>query len=305
MVHYRSSATEARALQAELNEIRADSVALVQADLLNMANLPALVHDTVQRFERLDVLINNASSFFPTPVGEITEATWDDLMGTNLKTPLFLSQAAAPHLRKTEGCIVNIVDIHSDRPMKNYTVYSTAKGGLVSLTRALARELGPEVRVNGVSPGAILWPEDEGWSDALARQRIVNTTLLKRTGEPDDIARTVRFLVDDAPYITGQIIAVDGGRSVRPVKVIALLLAAMGWSASAAAQEQECPGVRVGETRYAEVASKLRALGPRIARSLRTAKPAPASASSCRARRCVRDSAGPPRARSTISRRAR
>ncbi len=214
MVHYRSSATEARALQAELNEIRADSVALVQADLLNMANLPALVHDTVQRFERLDVLINNASSFFPTPVGEITEANWDDLMGTNLKTPLFLSQAAAPHLRKTEGCIVNIVDIHSDRPMKNYTVYSTAKGGLVSLTRALARELGPEVRVNGVSPGAILWPEDEGWSDALARQRIVNTTLLKRTGEPDDIARTVRFLVEDAPYITGQIIAVDGGRSV-------------------------------------------------------------------------------------------
>jgi len=214
MVHYRSSAAEARALQAELNEARADSVALVQADLLNMANLPALVHDTVQRFERLDVLINNASSFFPTAVGEITEAAWDDLMGTNLKTPLFLSQAAAPHLRKTEGCIVNIVDIHSDRPMKNYTVYNTAKGGLVSLTRALARELGPEVRVNGVSPGAILWPEDEGWSDALARQRIVNTTLLKRTGEPDDIARTVRFLVEDAPYITGQVIAVDGGRSV-------------------------------------------------------------------------------------------
>ena len=214
MVHYRSSATEARALQAELNGVRADSVALVQADLLNMANLPALVHDTVQRFERLDVLINNASSFFPTAVGEITEAAWDDLMGTNLKTPLFLSQAAAPHLRKTEGCIVNIVDIHSDRPMKNYTVYNTAKGGLVALTRALARELGPEVRVNGVSPGAILWPEDEAWSDALARQRIVNTTLLKRTGEPDDIARTVRFLVEDAPYITGQIIAVDGGRSV-------------------------------------------------------------------------------------------
>lgn len=214
MVHYRSSAAEARSLQAELNEARPDSVALVQADLLNMANLPALVHDTVQRFERLDVLINNASSFFPTAVGEITEAAWDDLMGTNLKTPLFLSQAAAPHLRKTEGCIVNIVDIHSDRPMKNYTVYNTAKGGLVSLTRALARELGPEVRVNGVSPGAILWPEDEGWSDALARQRIVNTTLLKRTGEPDDIARTVRFLVEDAPYITGQVIAVDGGRSV-------------------------------------------------------------------------------------------
>ncbi len=214
MVHYRSSAAEARALQAELNQTRTDSVALVQADLLNLANLPAVVYDTVQRFGRLDVLINNASSFHSTPVGEITEEDWDDLVGTNLKLPLFLSQAAAPHLRKTEGCIVNIADIHAERPMKNYTVYSTAKGGLAALTRSLARELGPEVRVNGVAPGPILWPEDEAWSDALARQRIVNTTLLKRTGEPDDVARTVRFLVQDAPYITGQIIAVDGGRSI-------------------------------------------------------------------------------------------
>ena len=214
MVHYRSSAAEARALQAELNQTRTDSVALVQADLLNLANLPAVVYDTVQRFGRLDVLINNASSFHSTPVGEITEEDWDDLVGTNLKLPLFLSQAAAPHLRKTEGCIVNIADIHAERPMKNYTVYSTAKGDLAALTRSLARELGPEVRVNGVAPGPILWPEDEAWSDALARQRIVNTTLLKRTGEPDDVARTVRFLVQDAPYITGQIIAVDGGRSI-------------------------------------------------------------------------------------------
>jgi pteridine reductase len=214
MVHYRSSATDARALQAELNETRPDSVALVQADLLNLANLPAVVHDTVQRFGRLDVLINNASSFHPTPVGEITDEDWDDIVGTNLKLPLFLSQAAAPHLRKVEGCIVNIADIHAERPMKNYPVYSMAKGGVVALTRSLARELGPEVRVNGVAPGPILWPEDEAWSDALARQRIVNTTLLKRTGEPDDVARTVRFLVQDAPYITGQIIAVDGGRSI-------------------------------------------------------------------------------------------
>lgn len=214
MVHYRSSATEARALQADLNHVRPDSVALVQADLLNLANLPAVVHDTVQRFGRLDVLLNNASSFHSTPVGEITEDDWDDLVGTNLKLPLFLSQAAAPHLRKTEGCIVNIADIHAERPMKSYTVYSTAKGGLAALTRSLARELGPEIRVNAVAPGAILWPEDEAWSDALARQRIVNTTLLKRTGEPDDVARTVRFLVQDAPYITGQIIAVDGGRSI-------------------------------------------------------------------------------------------
>lgn len=214
MVHFRTSVQEARTLQAELNAIRADSVAIVQADLLNIAHLPTLVQETVQHFGRLDVLINNASSFYPTPVGEITESQWDDLVGTNLKTPLFLSQAAAPHLRRTEGCIVNIVDIHADRPMKNYLVYNAAKGGLLALTRSLARELGPEIRVNGVSPGAILWPEDEAWSDELARHRIVSTTLLKRVGEPDDIARTVRFLVEDAPYITGQVLAVDGGRSV-------------------------------------------------------------------------------------------
>jgi pteridine reductase len=214
MVHYRSSAEQARALQAELNAARADSVALVQADLLNAASLPAMVNETLQRFGRLDVLINNASSFFPTVVGEISEREWDDLMGTNLKTPLFLSQAAAPHLRRSHGCIVNIIDIHGDRPMRNYVVYSVAKGGLLALTRSLAAELGPEVRVNGVSPGAIIWPEDERWSDELARQRIVQTTLLKRIGDPDDIARTVGFLVFDAPYITGQVIAVDGGRSI-------------------------------------------------------------------------------------------
>jgi pteridine reductase len=214
MVHYRTSAEQARALQAELNALRADSVALVQADLLNAASLPAMVNETLQRFGRLDVLINNASSFFPTVVGEISEREWDDLMGTNLKTPLFLSQAAAPHLRRNHGCIVNIIDIHADRPMRNYVVYSVAKGGLLALTRSLAAELGPEVRVNGVSPGAIIWPEDERWSDELARQRIVQTTLLKRIGDPEDIARTVRFLVFDAPYVTGQVIAVDGGRSI-------------------------------------------------------------------------------------------
>ncbi len=214
IIHYRRSATEARALQADLNALRADSVALVQADLLNPAALSPLVQETVNRFGRLDVLINNASSFFPTPVGEITAENWDDLIGTNLKTPLFLSQVATPHLRKSGGSIINIIDIHADRPMKNHLVYSTAKGGLVALTRSLAAELGPEIRVNGLSPGPILWPEDERWNDELARQRIVNQTLLKRVGEPDDVARAARFLVFDAPYITGQIIAVDGGRSI-------------------------------------------------------------------------------------------
>lgn len=214
MVHYRRSAEEARALQTELNATREDSVALVQADLLHMPALPEMVAETVRRFGRLDILINNASSFYPSPVGEITEREWDDLIGTNLKTPLFLSQAAAPHLRRNHGCIVNIVDIHADRPMRNYVVYSAAKGGLLALTRSLACDLAPDVRVNGVSPGIIMWPEDERWSDALARQRLIQTTLLKRVGDPDDIARTVGFLVFDAPYITGQVIPVDGGRSI-------------------------------------------------------------------------------------------
>ena len=214
MVHYRTSVEAARALQAELNALRPDSVALVQADLLHMPALPEMVAETVRRFGRLDSLINNASSFFPSPIGEITEREWDDLVGTNLKTPLFLSQAAAPQLRRNHGCIVNIVDIHADRPMRNYVVYSAAKGGLLALTRSLAGELGPEVRVNGVSPGIIMWPEDERWADEVARQRLVQTTLLKRVGDPDDIARTVGFLVFDAPYVTGQIIPVDGGRSI-------------------------------------------------------------------------------------------
>lgn len=214
MLHYRASATEARALQRELNTQRADSVALIQADLLKHSALPNLVNETVKRFGRLDVLINNASSFFPTAIGEISEQAWEDLIGTNLKAPLFLSQAAALHLRKAHGCIVNIVDIHAERPMKTYVVYSAAKGGLTALTKSLARELAPDVRVNAVAPGPVMWPESEDWSDELARQRIINQTLLKRVGDPDDVARAVAFLIQDAAYITGQVLAVDGGRSV-------------------------------------------------------------------------------------------
>jgi pteridine reductase len=214
MLHYRSSAKEARALQSELNAVREDSVALVQADLLKVTAMSGLVNETVKKFGRLDALVNNASSFAPTTVGEITEKAWDDLIGTNLKAPMFLSQAAAAQLRKNHGCIVNIVDIHAERPMKNYVVYSTAKGGLAALTRSLARELGPEVRVNGVAPGAIMWPEDAEWADEISRQRIINQTLLKRVGDPDDVARAVQFLIFEAPYMTGQVIAVDGGRSV-------------------------------------------------------------------------------------------
>ena len=212
IVHYRRSADDALALAASLNAIRPDSAQTVQADLLDIDALPALVSQCTGFWGRLDVIVNNASAFYPTEVGEITEKDWDILVGSNLKAPLFLCQAAADELRRNEGCIVNMVDIHADRPLKHYMVYCVAKAGLVMLTKSLARELGPEVRANGVAPGAILWPE-EPHHDAEHRE-IIARTALKREGEPMDIARTIRFLVTDAPYITGQIIAVDGGRTL-------------------------------------------------------------------------------------------
>ena len=213
MIHYRSSRGEAQALADELNAQRADSAALVQADLLDIAGLPRLVNDAVAKFGRLDVLINNASSFYPTEVGNITLDNWDDLIGTNLKAPLFLSQAAAEALRHSHGCIVNIADIHAERPMKAYVVYSIGKAGLVAMTKSLAHELGPNVRVNAVGPGPIMWPEDDPTFDDAERRRIVAHTLLKREGSPEDIARAVKFLIYEASYTTGQMIAVDGGRS--------------------------------------------------------------------------------------------
>jgi pteridine reductase len=213
MLHYRSSAGEARLLQAELNHQRANSVALIQADLLDVAKLPSLVEQTLQTFGRLDGLVNNASSFFQTPVGEITVAGWNDLLGTNVQAPLFLSQAAAPALRKAQGAIVNITDIHAERPLKNYVVYSIAKAALVGLTRSLARELAPEVRVNAIAPGPILWPDDEAFNE-VSRQRIISHTPLRREGRPDDIAAAVKFLLADALYVTGDTLNVDGGRHV-------------------------------------------------------------------------------------------
>lgn len=213
MLHYRASAGEARLLQAELNGVRPDSVALIQADLLDLAKLASLVDQTVMRFGRLDALVNNASSFFSTPMGEIQPAQWDDLMGTNVRAPLFLSQAAAAALKKTQGTIVNISDIHAERPLRNYVVYSVAKAALTGLTRSLARELAPDVRVNAIAPGPILWPDDEQF-DEVSRQRIISHTPLRREGTPDDIARAVHFLIADAPYVTGETINVDGGRHV-------------------------------------------------------------------------------------------
>ncbi|MCK9387691.1 MAG: pteridine reductase [Sulfuritalea sp.] len=212
-IHYRSSATAANDLAAALNAERSESAAAFAADLLDIAALPKLVEAVVVRFGRLDVLVNNASSFFATKVGAVDTAAWDDLIGTNLKAPLFLAQAAAPHLERSGGCIVNITDIHAERPLKGYPLYCAAKAGLLGLTRALALELGPRVRVNAVAPGAIEWPQSQSDFSPAERAAIIDHTLLKRVGSPTDIARAVKFLVFDAPYVTGQVINVDGGRT--------------------------------------------------------------------------------------------
>ncbi|MDP2143675.1 MAG: pteridine reductase [Gallionella sp.] len=213
-IHYRSSAQQALALQKELDAQRPGSAVAFQAELLDMAALPQLVSAITERFGRLDALVNNASSFYATPLTDIDEHQWTDLLGTNLKAPLFLAQAAADELRRRHGAIVNIVDIHAERPMQGHLLYSVAKAGLVALTKGLAQEMAPQVRVNAVAPGVIVWPEGEEWEDDERRRKIVAHTLLKREGEPDDIALTVRFLLNDSPYITGQVIAVDGGRTV-------------------------------------------------------------------------------------------
>jgi len=210
-IHYRGSADEAQALADELNAARPQSAILLQADLLDTARLPGLIEATLGAFGRLDVLVNNASTFYSTPVGTITEAQWNDLLGSNLKAPLFLSQAAAPALKASQGLILNIVDIHGLRPLKGFPVYSPAKAGLVMLTHALARELSPEVRVNAVAPGPVLFPE-EGLTEER-KADIIERTLLMRRGSPEDIAKAVLFFASDAPYVTGQVLAVDGGRS--------------------------------------------------------------------------------------------
>src|SRR4051812_17915255 len=184
LLHYRGGEREAAALEAELNAIRKDSVRRIKADLLAHSAPELLVRTAVERFGKLDVLVNNASSFFPTPLGDIEDKGWEELMGANVKAPLLLSQAAAPQLVKSRGAIINIVDIHADRPLKGYVVYTLAKAALAALTRSLAMELAPDVRVNGVSPGAIAWPED-GQFEPQMRDRIIGDTLLKRIGEPD------------------------------------------------------------------------------------------------------------------------
>ncbi|HEY0562909.1 MAG TPA: pteridine reductase [Methylophilus sp.] len=214
MIHYKSSVKEARALQAELNLQRANSVAIIQGDLLNNAIPASLIHETVKHFGRLDVLINNASTYYATELSQINEDNWHDLMGSNLKAPMLLAQAAATELRKHGGSIVNITDMHVERPKKGYIIYSVAKAGLVTLTKSLAHELSPEVRVNAVAPGPVQWPENNPQFDEVYRQRVISQTLLKRIGDPTDIAKAVKFLTYDAPFITGHVLAVDGGRSL-------------------------------------------------------------------------------------------
>ena len=211
-IHYRESSDEANALCDELNAARPDSAMSLRADLSDTSAFPELIDSVTEWHGQLDILINNASSFYPTELGHVSEADWDNLIGTNLKAPLFLAQAALVPLRSSRGVIVNIVDIHAQRPLRNHAVYGAAKAGLAMLTRSLAKDLAPDIRVNGVSPGAILWPETD--LSESAKKSILGQIPLGRTGEPDDIAGCVLYLVRDATYVTGQIIAVDGGRSI-------------------------------------------------------------------------------------------
>ena len=212
ILHYRSSEKDATNLADTLNAQRADSVKLLQGDLKEYKHIPKLIEQAFSLFGHIDVLINNASSFYPTSLDEIDGDIWEDLIGVNLKAPLFLTQAIAPHLKGVNGCIINIVDIHSDRPLKDYPVYCIAKAGLAMLTKSMARELAPEVRVNGIAPGAIMWPEVQQYESM--HEEIISRTALKREGSPTDIADTALFLIKHANYITGQIIAVDGGRTL-------------------------------------------------------------------------------------------
>ncbi len=211
ILHYRSSDSAAKKVAVELNRQRKGSVKTLVADLNDDAAYSVLIQEAVDCFGGLDALVNNASSFYPTPLLEATLAQWDDLMASNLKAPFFLAQAAVPHLTKRCGVIINIVDIHADRPLKGHPIYCMAKAGLVMMTKSLAKELGPHIRVNGVAPGAILWPED---MEENIKQEVIARTALKRKGSPEDIAKTVLYLVRDADYMTGQILAVDGGRSL-------------------------------------------------------------------------------------------
>ena len=209
-LHCRHSRAELDALAAELEAARPASTQVLQADLAEFDRLPELIAQTVGRFGRLDALVNNASGFQPTPIGSTTPAQWDALFASNARAPFFLAQAAAPHLQAGGGSIVNLVDIYAERPLRQHTVYCMAKAALLMMTKSLALELGPDVRVNAVSPGAILWPEDDG--NSAAQDAMLERTPLGRTGTPEEVAEAVRWLLQDATYSTGQVLHLDGGR---------------------------------------------------------------------------------------------
>ena len=211
-LHHRSSTEDMAALVADLDGTRPGSCLILQAELAEFDRLPELVAQTVGRFGRLDALVNNASAFYPTPIGEITPQQWDELFASNARAPLFLAQAAAPHLQAAGGAIVNLVDIYAERPLARHPVYCMAKAALLAMTRSLAVELGPEVRVNAVAPGAVLWPESgKAYTD---QQKLIEATALKRAGSPDDVAEAVRWLIQDAAYCSGEVIRIDGGRTL-------------------------------------------------------------------------------------------
>ena len=212
VLHYRNSDEDATSLADRLNAKRSNSVKLLKGDLMDYQKIPDLVSEGIALFGRIDALINNASSFYPTDLQDINEEIWEDLVGLNLKAPIYLTQMLAAELKQNQGCIINIVDIHGDRPLKDYSVYCIAKAGLIMFTKSMARELAPEVRVNGIAPGAIMWPEEQHYEGM--HNEIISRTALKREGSPQDIADTALFLINHANYITGQIIAVDGGRTL-------------------------------------------------------------------------------------------
>jgi pteridine reductase len=212
VIHFNTSSDAANELCSELNSIRNDSAITIGSNLTNQTEVESLITKVIETTGQLDVLINNASTFYPTPIEDITLDDWDNLVGTNLKAPLFLCKHAAPYIKESRGCIINMVDIHARKPLKNHPIYGSAKSGLAMLTRSLDKDLAPEVRVNGIAPGMILWPEN-GPSEEI-KQKVVDQIPLKRSGEPNDIAQTVLFLIANADYITGQIIAVDGGRGI-------------------------------------------------------------------------------------------
>jgi len=214
VLHYREPGKEIDSLCVALNQARANSVVTLQADLCNIKAVQSLGEQAIAQWQRLDALINNASSFYPTPVGDINAENWDDLLGTNVRAPLFLSQACASALRQNQGCIINIADIHGERPLSRHTVYCIAKAGNIMLTKSLAKELAPDVRVNGIAPGTILWPENSAEISQEIQATILKRIALKKIGNPSDIAKAILFLLRDAPYITGEILAVDGGRNL-------------------------------------------------------------------------------------------